>query len=292
MIVVVAVHGGGVGRGVLQIAQPVVGVLQVALQREAVPRVAVGGLQEEVAVPLAVGRVPLVGESAHHRSGQSALRAVEVGVRREALVEASRLKAVEADVGVAPLAHGVLRSRLEAERIATVRALVFGIDEENVPEREVRLQLLQTERARAVLHVESGGVGSACLQIDRSRRSILRRRLQSLVAVGVVECHRLHVRERVASEVDLSVLRVGDAYAVEVHAHVLRAERPHIHGLQSAQSAVVLNLHAREILQRVGDRRGGQILQRSTGERLRGGEIMRTHAHNRHVPNRVYGVET
>ena len=40
-VVVVAVHRGGVCRRVLQIAQPVVGVLQVGLQREAVPCLAV-----------------------------------------------------------------------------------------------------------------------------------------------------------------------------------------------------------------------------------------------------------
>ena len=40
-VVVVAVHRGGVCRGVLQIAQPVIGILQVGLQREAVPCVAV-----------------------------------------------------------------------------------------------------------------------------------------------------------------------------------------------------------------------------------------------------------
>ena len=176
-------------------------------------------------------------------------------MRREALVEASRLDAVETDVGVASLAHGVLRSRLEAERIVAVGALIFGVDEENVLKGKVRLQLLQTERARAVFDGERRRVGSARLQVDRSRRGILGSRLQSLVAVGVVERHRLHVRERVASEVNLSVLRVRNAYAVEIHAHVLRSERPHVHGLQSAQSAVVLYLHAREILQRVCHRR-------------------------------------
>ena len=71
---------------------------------------------------------------------------------------------------------------------------------------------------------------------------------------------------------------------------MLRTQRSHVHGLQSAQSSIVLYLHAGEVFQRIGDGGGAQTLQRRARKLLRRREIVRPHAHHRHVADGVYGV--
>ena len=67
---------------------------------------------------------------------------------------------------------------------------------------------------------------------------------------------------------------------------MLRPERPHVDGLQSAQSTIVLNLHAREILQGIGHGGGRQVLQHLALEGLTGCKVMRALAHTHHLVER------
>ena len=219
---VVAEHCRGVGIGVLQIVQVVVGILQIGLQCEVLPSVFVRRLHEEVLVPLAVGRIPLVGKSSDDGSGESALRVVVVHVCGKSAIESGCFDPIERDVGVVSLANGVLLLRAEAETVVAFGVLIFGIDKHQVLQREITLHLVQSKRAASVLQRVCSLGRTSGLHIYRCSRGILRCRLQAFVAVGVVERYRLHIAQRVASEVNLSVLRIVDAYAVEIHSHVLR----------------------------------------------------------------------
>ena len=219
---VVAEHCRGVGIGVLQIVQIVVGILQIGLQCEVFPSMFVRRLHEEVLVPLAVGRIPLVGKSSDYGSGESALRVVIIYVCGKSAIESGSFDPIECDVGVVATAHRVLLLRTEAETVVAFGVLIFGIYKQQVLQREITLHLVQSERAASILHGVCSLGRTSGLHIHRCSRGILRCRLQAFVAVGVVERYRLHIAQRVASEVNMSVLRIGDAYTVEIHSHVLR----------------------------------------------------------------------
>ena len=221
---VVAEHSRGVGIGVLQIVQIVVGILDVGLHCEVFPSVFVRRLYEEVLVPLAVGRIPLVGKSSDYGSGESALRVVIIYMCRQSAIESGSLNTIECYVGVVATAHRVLLLRAEAETVVAFGVLIFGIDKHQVLQREITLHLVQSERAASVLQRVCSLSRTSGLHIYSCSRGILRSRLQALVAVGVVERYRLHIAQRVASEVNLSVLRIVDAYAVEIYAYVLRTK--------------------------------------------------------------------
>lgn len=49
-------------------------------------------------------------------------------------------------------------------------------------------------------------------------------------------------------------MSVGETHPVNIHAHMLRTERSHIDGFQTSKTSVILDLHAGEIFQGVGDR--------------------------------------
>ena len=67
-----------------------------------------------------------------------------------------------------------------------------------------------------------------------------------------------------------AVLRVAYLDAVVENAQVVSAHGSDVHGLESAHAAVVLDLHAREIPNRVGHRLSGESLQPRAGEFLHG----------------------
>ena len=183
---VVAEHSRGVGIGVLQIVQIVVGILQICLQCEVFPSVFVRRLHEEVLVPLAVGRIPLVGKSSDDGSGESAFRVVVVHVCGKSAIESGSFDTIECYVGVVATAHRVLLLRTEAETVVAFGVLIFGIDKHQVLQREITLHLVQSERTASVLQRVSSMSRTSGLHIYRCSRGILRCRLQAFVAVGVV----------------------------------------------------------------------------------------------------------
>ena len=157
-----------------------------------------------------------------------------------------------------------------AEGIVAVGVGVLRVDESQPLIRIGNVGLVRVERAIAVAGGERGAVGAPRAKIDRRCRGIFTGGHQRFGLVGIEERHRLQCGQRVFAEVHGTVLRIGDAYAVEVNAHVLRAERPDVDRLLPAEATIVLDLHAGEILQCVGDIVRGQGRELLLGNRLMG----------------------
>ena len=105
--------------------------------------------------------------------------------------------------------------------------------------------------------------------VDRSGGSEILGRLENVAFLTVVERYFLHVVQREASQIDLSVLGVAQLDAVVEHGHVVGAHRADVDGFQTAHAAVVFELHAREIADGVGHRKTVQPLQVDVFEDLR-----------------------
>ncbi len=86
----------------------------------------------------------------------------------------------------------------------------------------------------------------------------------------VVERYLLDVFQRELAQIDLSILRVAQLDAVVEHAHVVRAHASHVYRFESSHTAVIFELHAREIADRVGHRKGTQVFELFTGQFLHG----------------------
>ena len=105
--------------------------------------------------------------------------------------------------------------------------------------------------------------------VDRSGGSEILGRLENIALLTVVERDLLHVVQREAPQIDLSVLGVAQLDAVVEHGHVVSAHRADVDGLQAAHAAIVLELHAREIADGIGHREAVQPLQVDILEDLR-----------------------
>ena len=240
------------------VVQPVVGILGDGAQSYGAEMVLPGELGEEVLVPLAAYVGVLVGESPHDAARQSAVGEIIIGVPLQRPVEEHALDAHLVEVGVAAAACRVLVFGMIAEGIVAVGVGVLRVDEGQPLIRIGDVGLMGVERSIAVVGCERGAVGASRAEIDRRCRGIFAGCHQQFGLVGVEERHRLQSGQRVFAEVHSAVLRVGDAHAVEVNAHVLRSKRPDVDRLLPAEAAIVLDLHAGEILQRVGDIVRGQ----------------------------------
>ena len=255
--------------GVRLVAKPLEGLLLIAR------------LHEEVAVPLPAYVRVLVRQAPHDAARAAALGVVIIDVRREAATEQGSLHATVADVAVRAASHGVFVFGMIAEGIVASARAVLAIDEAlPASPRELSVHLCHPgkERGVAELHGERVVRGPLGLQIDRRTRGVLAGRLAVVELVGVIERHGFHGGERELAKVNGAVLRVRQADTIDVNAHMLGAERTDVDGLQSAQTAVVLNLHARKVLQGIGHRRRTQGLQVSTAQCLR-----RRNRANRHL---------
>ena len=269
------------------------GVLEVEFQLVLTAEaVRVGRLHEEVGVPLAAHVGVFVRQAAYDAAGASALGDVEVDVRLKATVEQGSLGAPVFDVRVAARAHGVLVLRLVAEGVVALRVEIFHVGEGRPPsalELRVDTSAVGMERAYAAQYRQRVGCRTACAQIYRRPRSVLRGRLAFVEFVGVVKRYRLKGRKRVFSQVDGTVLSVGEAYAVDVHAHMLRAERAHVDRLEASEASVVLDLYTGEIFEGIRNRRGRKSLQVGALDCLGGGQGTARGGHL-HVAEVVHGV--
>ena len=252
------------------VVQPVVGILGDGAQSYGSEMVLPRELREEVLVPLASYVGVLVGEAPHDAARQATVGEIIIGVPLQGAVEEHALDAHLVEVGIAAPACRVLIFGMIAEGIVAVGVGVLRVDESQPLIRIGDVGLMRVERAIAVAGGERGTVGAPCPEIDRRRRGIFTGGHQRLGLIGVEERHRLQRCQRVFAEVHGAVLCVGDAHTVEIYAHVLRAERPHVDRLLPAEAAIVLDLHAGEILQCVGDIVRGQGRELLLGNRLMG----------------------
>lgn len=115
--------------------------------------------------------------------------------------------------------------------------------------------------------------GCARLEVNRARRAEILGRLEDDALLAVVEGDGLHVVEREAPQVDRAVLGVAQLDTVVEDPHVVGAHRADVDRLQTAHAAVVLDLHPREVAQRVGHVVGAQPLERLSRELLHGNHL-------------------
>lgn len=169
-----------------------------------------------------------------------------------------------------------------AEGISSVGMHVLGIHGEREPVREAHVSpyvgVGQTERAEAHLAVyvhflAFAEIGFAGGEIYVTRCAELASRLKDIRFLTFVELDLLHVVQREASQIHLSVLSVAELHAVVIDGRVLATHRADVDGLDTTYAAVVLELYAREIAHRVGYAEGVESLQFLAFERLRHDDI-------------------
>ena len=95
-------------------------------------------------------------------------------------------------------------------------------------------------------------IGPARGQIDVACRTKLACRLKDIGFLTIIQVDLLHVIQRVLTQVDLSVLGISQLHAIIVDRCVLATHRADIDRLDAAYAAVVFELHAREIAERIG----------------------------------------
>ena len=172
----------------------------------------------------------------------------------QALPEGAAFDAEHRYVRVAPRACRVLILRVVGEGIVALGACVGGVNKAPVLVAACCRQLVRAERPVLVRGGERRRVGPVCAQIHRRCRSIFGGHHEHLRLVGVEERHALQGCQRILAEIHGAVLRIGYAHAIEIYAHMLRAERPDVYGLLTAQSAIVFYLHTSKIFQSVSHR--------------------------------------
>ena len=241
---------------------------------------AIRQLREEVAVPFPAHIGVGIRESAHDSARQSPSGIEVIRVPLQSLVEGAAFDAEHRNVGVAAGSRGVLVFRMIFKRIVALAMGKGSIYEAPIPITVSGCQLVGSKRAQLVGSLELSAVGAMGLEINRGGGSIFRSRHQHLRLVGIEERNRFQGRERILSQIHRTVLCIGDAYPIQINAHMLRSERPHVHGFLSTQSAIVLDLHARHIFQRICHIIGRQVLQLLIVDGLMGSNLLhRLHHH-------------
>ena len=287
LIVVVDGQSGGVAVDVVGV---IVGILHEPLRAEAL---ADGFLQvpldEGVQVLLALAPAPDVVDDG---AGNAAGRVVDVALQlpcplREQSVEVG-LEALGVDVAVLPDGRRVPGGGA-VEVLATVAEVILAAGRQPFAanaQADVGAEALLIEGreaqqvAGAVLqlcleilvlaHLEAGRARS---DIDGRGRGEVAGRLEDGALLSVVERHLLDVVERELPQVDLAVLRIAQHDAVVADSQVVGAHRAHVDRLHAAHAAVVLQLHAREVAQRIGHRLCRQPLQLLAVQLLRGDDL-------------------
>ena len=243
-------------------------------------------LNESVAIPQAFSIAPHVVD---YGSWNTAFRVVVICV--EFPVSQCAVVVVKADFGpdcvdVAVVAccggvvcHGAVRGRLAvAEFVAAVAVYNFGVHRQTHVFRQFNVNKHRRvdERETAGLHACAyvrfpvwGKFRPARGEIDIAGAAEFARRLQYIAFLAVEEADFVDVLERELSEIHLPVLGVAQLYAVVVHARVLAAHAPHVDGLDAANAAVVLYLHAGEVAYSVGYVERVHVLQPLSRQLLR-----------------------
>ena len=126
--------------------------------------------------------------------------------------------------------------------------------------------------------------GSTRGHIERRCRREALGRLEDGAALSIIYRDGLHIVQREASEVNLSVLRITQLKPIVEDPHVLRAHTAHIHRLESPDATVVLDLHTSKVAQGIGDTHRTESLQVTTAKRLGGDDILRDKPLPHHDP--------
>ena len=204
-------------------------------------------------------------------------------MRGKAFVETCSLQTVKGNIRVVPPSDSIFRSRLESELVVTVSMLILSVYKKKILDREIALHFIESERPVSIFGIKRCAVWLFRLHVNSGGRSIFRRRLKTLVLVGVIQRHRLHIRQRIFAQVHLSILSIRYPYSVEIYAYMLRTKRTDIYRLQASQPSIVLYLNAREIFQGICNRISGKIMKILARQSLTGSKIMRTLTHTNHV---------
>ena len=179
---------------------------------------------------------------------------------------------------VAVLAHGrrvvgglaVRQYAAVAEVVLTVRIDVLRIHRQRKAVGELYVdayawvgecERTEPHSAAYVYFLALPEVGFAGSQVHIACRTELACRLHDVGFLTVVELDFLHVVQRETSQVHLSVLGITQLYAVVIDGSMLTAHRAHVDGLDTTYAAVVFELYAGEIAQRVRYGEGIQSLQ-------------------------------
>ena len=120
-----------------------------------------------------------------------------------------------------------------------------------------------------------GKPGDTGLQVDAARRPEILGGLKDGALLAVVQGHCLHIVQREPAQVHRAVLRIAQLDAVIEHAHMVGAHAADIDGLQSAHTAIVLDLHAGEVADGIGHAVRAQPLQLRPGELLHRDDLPR-----------------
>ena len=246
-------------------------------------------LHEEVGIPLPVFVAEFAGFFPHEGAGIPALGIVEIELHPPVSVGDLPVEAVfhaeGAHVAVLADGRGVVAVEPAVGELVFARGVeVFRADGVG----DLAAQFLLPEEGR--IHRAEGAPGEGCLEVGAlpahehgcaaleihgACRRIVLGRLHGRAFLAVVERHRLHILERVLSQVDLAVLGVAQLDAVVEHAHVVGTHTADVDGLQAADAAVVLDLDAGEIADGVGHGQGVEPFKFFALQRLRGDDLLR-----------------
>ena len=148
------------------VAQILVGVLGIHLHMVMLLEVRlIGGLHEEVAVPLAAHVDILVAQSPHDTARAATLTVVIINVRGESTLEQGSLDASVANVAVGTTSHGIFILRMIAEGIVATRVGPLTIDEAAPAlslKLDIRLRHIGSKRSSTQLHRQRILCGSSC----------------------------------------------------------------------------------------------------------------------------------
>ena len=226
-------------------------------------------------------------------SGNTAVAPVVVGMyapetRCAVVVMQPQLGTHGIDVAVLTNGSGVIRhlaireDTAVAEGILTVRIDIFCIESERERIRQfdihAHIRVCQRERAKAHLRAHMHAfiilkIRFAGRQIDIACRTELPRRLENIGFLALVELYLLHIIQREATQVHLSVLCIAQLHTIIIDSGMLTSHRAHIDGLDTPYSTVVFQLHAGKIANCISYCQCIQALQFLSGEVLRNNDI-------------------
>ena len=248
----------------------VVGIFEAQGRRIALRPVPVpAALEEDILVGLALRAERKTQGAPDDRTGESPLRAISIGpqlpVIPPRLSEQLGLQPKAPDIPVLPDQGGVekgilvaavagheLRRRAQCHAVPQILVPLHGrVDRAEGPAPE-------PEQPVAAIAIDRTGR----MEMDGSPGRIFLGRLQAAAFLPVEKGDRADAGRRETAQVHLHVLRIVDLDPVQEYTHMLTAKAPDIDGLEPADAAIVLDLHAGEMPQHFSHLGGRRDLRR------------------------------
>ena len=147
------------------------------------------------------------------------------------------------------------------EGIGVITMVVVGTDihrRMSVPilgEQHTRIPNSETSVAEShrAVHTSVLRVGLPRAEHDCCRAQLPHRH-KEVAFIGRMKLNSRQTVERKASQIDLSLLGIGNRHSVVDHCRVLCAKSAHAHSFQAARSAIVAQIDARKATQRISSR--------------------------------------